>query len=201
MSHPCRYCGTELYGDEGDEGCTETAELTNARRDLAKLREALRLMVWRNDNATAAFEELADRFRRDTGFTAPGKSVPLKWGHESDDDDRQDAWRKWRAKVNDEEWAQLRALASVQAPKLEPDHRDATIAKLREALADVLTYLPYQDNGVHYCRWCDGGTHNGWKHAPNCYFEKARVDREAARERAIAALASVQAPSETKTSE
>ena len=79
-------------------------------------------------------------------------------------------------------------------PKLEPDHRDATIAKLREALADVLIYLPYQDNGVHYCRWCDGGTHNGWKHAPNCYFENERVGREAARERARAALASVQEP-------
>lgn len=46
-------------------------------------------------NFTAAFERLAEDFYRETGFIAPGKSVPLEMAATQHDDERRAAWRKW----------------------------------------------------------------------------------------------------------
>ena len=41
----------------------------------------------------------------------------------------------------------------------------------RALLREVYSVLREPDNGHHYCRGCDAGTHNGWKHARACCYE------------------------------
>lgn len=45
--------------------------------------------------ANEQFEERAARFRRDTGYLAPGKSVPMAMASESYDEERNAAWDNW----------------------------------------------------------------------------------------------------------
>lgn len=42
------------------------------------------------------------------------------------------------------------------------------ILVLRSLLAESYYALREPANGVHYCRGCDAGTHNAWKHGEHC---------------------------------
>lgn len=42
--------------------------------------------------------------------------------------------------------------------------------RLREALELAAGALHYPENGVHYCRGCNAGTHDGWKHGTGCSY-------------------------------
>jgi Uma2 family endonuclease len=46
------------------------------------------------ENETDRFERLAEAFREDTGFMAPGKSIPDAMGF-TDEKGRWDAWELW----------------------------------------------------------------------------------------------------------
>lgn len=49
-------------------------------------------------DANESFEEAAALFYRETGYMAPGKSVPMEMGGEDYDVARQGAWTHWVAR-------------------------------------------------------------------------------------------------------
>lgn len=75
------------------------------------------------------FEEDAERFYRETGFMAPGKSQPLEM--EGDYTRRQEAWDKWTPKLGDEAKQIVRdaialLIACRSAPQETGQHTTAT---------------------------------------------------------------------------
>lgn len=78
--------------------------------------------------------------------------------------------------------------------------KEAILALIREAVAEatqraeraeaamhkLLSVVDYPDNGVHYCRWCRGGTSNNWQHDPGCHYVEQikRIDEARAAGRA-----------------
>ena len=69
--------------------------------------------------------------------------------------------------------------------------------RLRGLLSDVYHALREPENGVHYCRGCDAGTHNGWHHAPACGLEARGAEVLRLRSRIRAALGEAWPPSVT----
>ena len=45
------------------------------------------------------------------------------------------------------------------------------VDRLEALLRETYCALREPENGHHYCRGCDAGTHNGWKHSPVCHYE------------------------------
>jgi hypothetical protein len=50
------------------------------------------------------------------------------------------------------------------------------VDRLEALLRESYHALREPENGVHYCRGCDAGTHNAWKHAPACPLENRGAD-------------------------
>lgn len=54
------------------------------------------------------FDYQAERFYRETGFMAPGKSVPVEMSSSQRDEEREPAWRAFQDKLSDEWKATIR---------------------------------------------------------------------------------------------
>ena len=62
---------------------------------------------------TERFEEDAEQFYRETGFMAPGKSVPFEMASTQQDDKREAAWNTWTGKMRVDFCAMLRAASAA----------------------------------------------------------------------------------------
>ena len=63
------------------------------------------------------------------------------------------------------------------------------VATMREALEKTVSSLRYPDNGVHYCRSCNAGTHNKWQHEGYCIIDAQCALIDKVKEQARRALA------------
>ena len=52
----------------------------------------------------------------------------------------------------------------------------ASVERMKKLLSECLDVLREPENGVHYCRGCDAGTHNAWHHSPGCRLESHGAD-------------------------
>jgi len=96
------------------------------------------------------FERLAEMFRRETGFMAPGKDAPAAgYAGEGHERQRQAAWEAWSKAPFDE----LRA--ALRTPRPESDARDAARYRwLRQYLLQVNAHGMWMA-GVVLDRYCD----------------------------------------------
>jgi hypothetical protein len=91
---------------------------TSTREELiARLRDYLASSAL---GYSERFEQNAERFYRETGYMAPGKSVPLEMGGSGmfSDEQRGEAWDTWN-ELNREQWKQdMRdVIAALEEPK------------------------------------------------------------------------------------
>lgn len=93
-------------------GKIENPQVATLRAELERVRGALRLQDPRN--ATERYEAIARDFNRETGFFAPGKSMPAAMGGLSEEDEnrRQALWRPFVNRWH-EQWFDA-ALAEVE---------------------------------------------------------------------------------------
>lgn len=67
---------------------------------LADLKLALRWQ-YDPDDPLGTFEDIADWFRRETGYMRPGKSEPMECSYGEDRErEREKAWNDWRMEKN-----------------------------------------------------------------------------------------------------
>jgi len=100
----------EFCGKPRSEHLDEAAVL---RAEVQRLRETVRDLATRlvaiRDVSLDNLEAMAERFRKETRFLAPGKSIPM----EMDSDDyrarRDEAWKAWVTKLRDDDLAAARA--------------------------------------------------------------------------------------------
>lgn len=89
---------TALVNDTMDALSTTGSE---AQAVLEAALEAARAEValWKQpgEDWNEAFERVAEMFRRDTGYLRPGKSVPDAMYYDGLEEERKEAWEKWRA--------------------------------------------------------------------------------------------------------
>lgn len=101
------------------------AERKTNTSDLAeRLQQVLTEMdLWTAD-PTLAVDTAAEQFYRETGFIAPGKSVPLEMAATQPDDARQRAYETWHLERRAQRHATIReAITALRQPPREPfDH-------------------------------------------------------------------------------
>jgi len=97
----------------GEVGVEADADLCAAAPALLEACEAA--LAWLDySDVTAHYDRLADAFHRDTGYMAPGKSVPLEMNPgEEWEAERAPAWHKWCAERRAALCSQLRAALSL----------------------------------------------------------------------------------------
>jgi predicted phosphoadenosine phosphosulfate sulfurtransferase len=83
---------------------------------MAKLSERLKVMVARNRlGYSERFEQDAERFYAETGFMAPGKSVPLEMASSNSEEEREEAWAKWTDGLREEWYREMESTIAVCA--------------------------------------------------------------------------------------
>jgi hypothetical protein len=113
--------------------------------------------LWASD-PTAAFEQVAEQFYRETGFLAPGKSIPLEMHLGADHDARrQQRYNEWHLQRRELRHNTLREAAA--ALRLPPDWR-LIGADTPWPLGEVVKRLA--DAAEHLLRVHDCDTH-GWE--------------------------------------
>lgn len=94
--------------------CRRRASLPSAPLNVAQAREMIAAMLRRHRlGYTERFEEDAERFYRETGMLAPGKSVPLAMAGAWDDDDRSTAWNAFCETLRNEALQTLESALAV----------------------------------------------------------------------------------------
>lgn len=81
--------------------------------------------LWASD-PTQAVDTAAEHFYRETGFMAPGKSVPLEMCREGYDDDRRRAYEAWHRERRALRHATIREAADLLAGDAPEPERTTT---------------------------------------------------------------------------
>ncbi len=94
------------------------ARLAEVERERDAMRAVLSDLVWRHDNPSESFEDLAAAFRAHTGFMAPGKSLAPEMHDDAREEERQDSWRRWLEARREQTIAEWRALLGGEEPRM-----------------------------------------------------------------------------------